>query len=262
MSNISFILTYYHDTEERFKNFNLISNYYKELYPSDEFIVVETSKEKKLKNVKNITYIGSDASEIFNKSKAYNLGLAKANSDIVCFLDVDCIVSKESLDKAIEKSKNNSNIYIGYNGTCIYFEYNVKNTIKTNNLYDELIKFVDQSKLYTNYTNEYYLVGNTRAVGGCLIGQTKIFKEINGFNPNIIDWGFEDNEIVLRAHKLGHSPLFIQTSKPILLHLPHHNEKTDRSKHPFYSDNNEIYNKVISLTKDQLVEYIKTWKLI
>lgn len=227
-----------------------------------KFIVVEQGKESTIQNKENIEYYFIRLTGPFNKSKAYNLGLYHTTTDLVCFLDVDCIVSKESLDKAIEKSSLSPNIFIGYNGTCIYFEYSVKNSIKTSELYDELIKFVDTSKLYTNFSNDNYLVGNTKAVGGCLVGQTNIFKEINGFNPFIIGWGYEDNEVVLRAHKLGYFPHFINSSKPILLHLPHHDIKTDRSQHPDYNNNEKIYNKVHSLNKESLKEYILTWKLI
>lgn len=262
MKDLTFILTYSHDTSERIKNYNLILNYYKNLYPDSTFNVVEQGINKTLEPTDNVNYFFIKSEKTFNKCIAYNLGLSKTTTDIACFLDVDCIVSKESLDKAVEKSKNTSDIYIGYNGTCIYFEYIIKNSIKTTDLYNELIKHVDVSNLYTNFSNEKYLVGNTRAVGGCLVGQTKIFKDINGFNPNIIGWGYEDNEVVLRAHKLGYHPHYIITSKPILLHLPHYESKTDRSLHNNYQNNEKTYRLVQSLSKEELLEYIKTWKLI
>lgn len=261
MSDISFILTYCKDTEERIKNFNHIINYYTGLYEGSEFIVVETGDKQTLTNSAKYTLIFKEHTTPFNKSKAYNHGLSLAKNDIVCFLDVDCIVSKESLDKAIEKSKLNPNIYIGYNGTCLYLDYSVKVHLKDKNLYQEISDIVDHSKLYINFKNEKYFVANTKAVGGCLVGRKKVFEEINGFNPHIVGWGYEDNEIVLRAQKLGYYPHFVKTSKPLLFHLPHHSLEIDRSAHPTYNSNGEVYAKINKLSKEEILEYIKSWKL-
>jgi GT2 family glycosyltransferase len=263
MNNVTFIIPYNHDHEERFKNFNIILEYFKLNYSDSSFIVVETSAQQKLKNIKGVDYYHVPQEGAFNKSKAYNIGINNCKTEVVVFLDTDCIVSKESLDKTILKSKLNPNIYIGYNGTCIYFEYNVKNNIKTvNNLYNDLANVVDKNNLYIHFKNENYEITNTKAVGGCLVGLTKIFKDINGFNPNIQGWGFEDNEIVIRAHKLGYSPHLVNSEKPYLLHLPHHETKSDKSLHTHYLSNGKVYDEVRQMNKQQIQDYIKTWKLI
>lgn len=263
MSNVTFVIPYNHDHDERLKNFNLVLDYFKQNYKDSKFIVVETSKDQKIKNLTNVNYYYRPQEGAFNKSRAYNIGIDNCKTDIIVFLDTDCILSKESVDKAILKSKLIPNIYIGYNGTCIYFEYKVKNKIKNiDNLYEELEKNIDKNNIRIHYKNENYEITNTKAVGGCLVGMTKIFKEINGFNPNIIGWGFEDNEIVLRAHKMGYFPHLVNSSKPYLLHLPHHETKVDKSQHTHYLDNGKVYDQVRQMNKQQLEEYVKTWKLI
>lgn len=262
MSNLTFIIPYHHDHDERLKNFNIILPYYQLNYPDSKFIVVETSEVQKL-HALHVDYYHSPQKEIFNKSKAYNLGLHHCKTDVVCFLDTDCIVSKESLDKAVLKAKLNPNIYIGYNGTCIYFEYHIKNDIDAvHGLYDKLDAHVNKKQIHTHFKNDDYEITNTKAVGGCLVGSTAVFKQVNGFNPHMQGWGFEDNEMVSRAHKLGHYPHLVNSNKPLLFHLPHHETKMDKSAHAHYAANNAVFNEMNNMSKTQLTQYINTWKLI
>lgn len=264
---ITFIIHLRKDSQERVNNLNIILPYYKNNFPDAKFIFVEDSDKKDfdfLSHETNCEYVFFQNNSEYNKSKSYNLGLNKCATQLVCFLDIDCVVSRENILKAIEVvQKDSKTIAIGYNGTCIYFSYKVKNLINSSidNLYDFLDKFVDRPNIYVNFKNDNYVVGNTKAVGGCLLGNTSTFKKLNGFNPNIIGWGFEDNEIVKRFYKLGSDICFINSKKPLLFHLPHHDMEYDKSEHKFYNKNSEIYNKVCTSTKEELKNYIRTWSL-
>jgi predicted glycosyltransferase involved in capsule biosynthesis len=262
--DITFIITYQQDTPERLANLKIVLPYYQSIFPDATFTIIESGENTLEGNLKDdIAYNFIESQNGFNKSKLYNIGLKCCETQFVCFLDIDCVVSRENLIKAFNlSSKHTKNIFIGYNGTSIYFKYNVKNKItECLNLYSFLDTFIDKDKLFLNFSNDNYLVGNTRAVGGCLCGKTEAFLNINGFNPNIIGWGFEDNEIVTRSHILGYSPLFVNTEKPLLFHLPHYNEETDKSLHPFYLSNQAIFNKVKGSKKEDLLKYSSSWKL-
>lgn len=260
---ISFIIHLRKDTEERVKNINLVLPYFNKLIPDSEFIIVEDDASSNFSFLEkdNIKYFFTKNLEVYNKCKSYNFGLSKATKDIVCFLDIDCLISEENLLKAIEESLITNGMYIGYNGTCIYFDYNVKQQIKHNeNLYDFLNSFVDKRYIYTMYKNQFYTITNTKAVGGCLIGKKRMFEQINGFNPNFKGWGYEDNEIISRARILKIPIYAINTSKPYLFHLPHETDQwRDKSAHKYYAHNHAEVTKVESMDKDQLTEYIKTW---
>ena len=267
MNNITFIIHLRKDTVERAKNVDIVIAYYKNIVPSGKFIVVEDSK------IQNFSYLKDDPAVQYiyyynegqhNKSKGYNIGLEKCSTDIVCFLDIDCIVSKQNIEKAITTLNHVDGICIGYNGTAIYFNYNVKNKIVdyTESLYDFLNSFVDTSNLQTNFTNDYYHVANTNAVGGMLIGYKRIFNLIGGFNPNFKGWGFEDNEIIIRAKKL-HVPIYlINTIKPLLFHLPHISDenKNKEDTHASYQLNQQEYLRISNYTHNELKKYIQLWK--
>lgn len=243
---ISFIIAYSPDTAERIKNKNIVLDYYRKLMPSAEFIIEEV-------------VAGSD----FNKCKAYNAGALKASNDILGFIDIDVVVSKESLYKSIELSQNTETIVIGYNGLAIYLTYEAKKMLKDEITYEGISELLAVKDYNFNrlFKTSLFEVGNLKAVGGCLIMHKQCFEEIKGFNPNFIGWGYEDNEIVIRSHKLKKNVLYVNTNQPYLYHLPHHDVEIDKSQHTYYNKNREEYNRICSMSYDEIKHYIKSWNL-
>jgi len=266
--SISFIIHFRKDTEHRMDNLSIVYDYYKTIYPNSEFIFVEDDSQERIKHLihNDDKYIFFNNSGTYNKCIGYNMGLKQASNDVVCFLDIDCLVSIDSLLKCVSLSKKET-ICIGYNGTAIYLQHKLKNEIcdqRGTQLYKSIVDNVDKENVYTGYRDENYAVGNTQAVGGCLVGKKSAFERINGFNPNFIGWGYEDNEIISRAMQLEVSVARISNTTPLwwLLHLPHENGGvaiTDKNKHEFYESNEQEVRKVERMSKEQLEEYIKTW---
>jgi predicted glycosyltransferase involved in capsule biosynthesis len=267
MNDVTFIIHLRKDTEERAKNVDIVIAYYKAIFPLCKFIVVEDDKLQNFEYLKNdlsVQYIHFYNEGQHNKCRGYNIGLNSCKTDIVCFLDADCIVSKDNIEKAITTLEDEDGLYIGYNGKAIYFNYSVKHKISnvTESLYDFLESFVDVSNMQTGYINEYYHVANTKAVGGVLFGKRQTFINIGGFNPNFKGWGYEDNEIIVRARKLKIPIYIINTDKPFLFHLPHINEaaKNKENIHASYKLNEQEYLKITGFSLEQILEYIKDWK--
>lgn len=265
-NNITFICHLRKDTDERLKNVQLVHRYYRNIIPNCNFIFVEDDKEsffEFLKNEKNTQYIFDYNTNVYNKCRGYNLGLKNSTTDIVCFLDIDCIVSYENIERAVQQVLADNSINIGYNGSCAYFEYSIKNRIDSTtdiNLYNFLDQFVDKTKIYTLYRCADYMIASTRSVGGCLIGKRDTFKHIGGFNPNFIGWGYEDDEIICRARKFNIPMYYVNTDKPLLFHLPHElTPHADKSKHNHYEHNHNEAAKIGKMSLADINEYIKTW---
>lgn len=270
---ISFIVHYREDTLERRKNFDIVYNYYKAIYPNCEFVFVEDGSEKTIEHLiqDSDQYIFHRSDNIYNKCIGYNIGLDNAVNDIVCFLDIDCIVSIDSLSRSIETvNALEESICIGYNGTAIYAEYKLKEQVAgltrdASKLFEYLISTVDTSNIRNLYRNDLYMVANVNAVGGCLIAKRSTFKSINGFNPNFKGWGYEDNEIISRAKTLGKTVNSIISTdiNYSLFHLPHEDSykvaSTDKSNHKFYKHNEQLIQKVERFNKKQMETYIGTW---
>jgi len=275
-SKISFIVHFRKDTEHRMDNFNIIYSYFKDILPNCEFVFVEDDKQETIKHLvkKEDKYIFYENEGTYNKCIGYNMGLKESTNDIVCFLDIDCLVSIDSIIKSISLAKKDM-IVIGYNGTAIYVEHPLKNKAKQNKSF-ELFNFLTaqinhdvevngDNHIITGYFDrETYCVGNTGAVGGCLVGKKSTFEKINGFNPNFIGWGYEDNEIIERARTLEVSIARVGNNTPnwFLFHLPHEEGGVaikDKNEHDFYDNNGKELEKIKTMDKKQLEQYIKSW---
>jgi GT2 family glycosyltransferase len=270
---ISFIVHYRKDTEERLSNLHIVYNYYKDIYPNCEFIFVEDDSEKTIEHLvkEGDTYVFFDNDGVYRKCEAYNIGFKASTKDIVCFLDIDCLVSINSLITSIKAIKSVENaLVIGYNGVAIYLEYNIKNAIqhlKGVNLFNSLTLNVDKTNITTLYNNNFYTIGNTEAVGGCVIASRKTVEKVNGFNPNFIGWGYEDNEIISRCRTLGCKVITVGAGDlnldNVLFHLPHEDTYkvalNDKSQHEFYKKNHEEVSKVEKMNQEELKNYIKSW---
>ena len=267
-SNISFIVHFRKDTQHRMNNLDIVYKYYKSIYPKSEFIFVEDDSEERIKDLvrPEDKYIFYKNDSTYNKCIGYNKGLKQASNDVICFLDIDCLVSIDSLIKGVSLAKKGM-IIIGYNGTAIYIEHPLKD--KINNTGTQLFKFltshIEEDNIVTGYFDrQKYCVGNTNAVGGCLIGTKDTFAKINGFNPNFIGWGYEDNEIISRAGTLGVPVAKVGNDNPnwFLFHLPHEEGGVaikDKDKHDYYLHNEKEVQKVEAMDQEQLKEYIKSW---
>jgi len=240
---ITFIIAYKQDTEERAVNLEYCIQYYNQLIPGCEIIIKESLDRN------------------FNKCKLYNEGALQARHNTLCFLDSDVFVSEYSIQKSIELADCN-NVVIGYNGVAIYLSYKAKSALAGDLTYKNMLKLLPEK--YTpvqSDKNEMFEVGNLKAVGGCLVMSKDCFKDVNGFNPNFINWGYEDNEIVTRSHKLKKNVIMVNVEDPYLFHLPHHAVEEDKSIHDHYNSNQCEYKKVCQMEYTELQKYIKTWKL-
>jgi len=241
---ISIIIPYFEDTLERDKNLNIITRYYNSIFPTAQ-ILVERGTDK-----------------IFNKCLLYNSGAKKASNDVLCFVDSDTIVSKPALEESARLAGDTNNVVVGYSGVAIYLSYHGKELIGETPGYDDILNNFKDLELGNYYSgNKYYEIGNTRAVGGCLFMNKQCFIDINGYNPNFLGWGYEDNEVVLRSHKLGKNVVWMNNPFSYLFHLPHHDVDVDKSVHTHYTDNYNEYVKMQKLSSEEIEIYKETWKI-
>jgi predicted glycosyltransferase involved in capsule biosynthesis len=262
--DITFICHVRIDNEARIKNVKTIYKYYKQHLPNCQFVFVEDDAESKLLDFtfdEHDEYMLVFNSNHVKKCASYNFGAKYAETDILIFLDVDIIVDCNKLLECINDARDSGSLecLIGYNGCAFYMtEMGEKQFLSSLNIND-LHNKIQNIKLITNASNDYALLGNTQAVGGCLIMTKASFNLTNGFNPFFIGWGYEDNEIISRTHRLGLSVNKSNIVDHFLYHLPHCDTSVNKSQHVHYKQNEAIVQFVESLNKEQLQQYIKQW---
>lgn len=266
LQDISFIIPIRIDTDERGQNLEILYNFYKKSCINVQFIFVENDKESKsIKWVcldKNDKYYLIQNDKEFNKCLTYNIGAKLSDRKYFCFMDIDVIVRPIQIIKAQEKiEKYHMDLMIAYNGVALYLTEKIKQEFSLKMDYDLLQSLIPENPR-VNYKNDFLLVGNIHAVGGCLLIERNIFFKFNGFNPLIWGWGFDDNEIISRTQRLGYQIGQINGKNDVLWHFPHENHTSlPKNHHSHYNINHQIVDMVEHLTKLQLQEYIKTWEI-
>ncbi|HEF9071723.1 TPA: glycosyltransferase, partial [Campylobacter coli] len=169
-----------------------------------EFIFVEgySSQEHNLKTCilkNNHIYLKDESQkEYFSQGKCRNFGASYANASVLLFLDLDCFISFDSLEKILKLIKiknilNNPNallvlpvVYLTQEASEILKEYPM-------DLWDVLI----QEDLISgkNFLVKFFAPSSTSSL---IINRHK-FLEIGGNNENFIGHGYEDFDLFARV---------------------------------------------------------------
>lgn len=244
MNDLTFIFPIRIDSNERLENVKTNIIYLKNLFKNANIIIAEDGTNN---DFNDVIKIESNYHHLFYKTKIINNAVKKASTEFVAIIDADLFFSKKDYQEAYLKIKNNEyDIVFGYSGECWNYSRGFIEYIKNNELLRE--NFYDQYKMD---------LMNKNSVGGSIWCSRKMFFEIGGQNENMISWGFEDNEFINRINKL--EKRFFRTSG-ITYHLSHPRSENSSDKNPNLENNRKEIIKVDSLSKEDLIKYIKDWK--
>jgi hypothetical protein len=270
---ITFICHLRLDNDDRLRNLKSILKYYTTNIPNCKFIIVEDDSKhnndlKFLKEYKNnVKLVFMHNPNLWYKTKALNVGVKYAETEIVCQLDVDCIFNCESIVKCAEFLLSNDEYQFAYpyNGYIIDLGFDYYSLFeKSDYSYSKLIELLPpREKLTLGYGDENLIVRCTdtehQGVGGIAMFKTSYYKKAGGYNEKFFCWGAEDNELIERLEKLGYKNYRITDKDSIGFHLPHRN--AIRHNNPFYQYNVDEFNKVKSMNKQDLEKYIASWSM-
>lgn len=265
--NITFVTHLRYDSPDRLDNLQIMIDYYSNILPESKFIFVEDDLEHN-KNFDSIRWKKGHTSYYFlkntgtyHRTKALNYGFKQADTPIVVSMDTDCIAPVNCFLDCEKELLNGCTAAWPYNGYFIDIDYTLKKYfVETNLSYNVLLENLNGNlelpicSVYKGYsircTNDKHL-----GVGGIVMFNKQLFMDIGGYNENFIGWGAEDNEIVERLRILEHKSYRQIDLKSICFHLYHSNAQ--RAENPFYHHNGEVLGKITSMTKLELLDYIK-----
>jgi len=213
------------------------------------FIIMEADKEPKLSltfNKERIKYIYiEDNDPVFHRTKYLNQLLRYAQTPIVGIWDTDVVVRIVQIDEACEHIRNNHAI--------MSFPYNGR-FLTVNSMASDVFR---KEHNYQLLQNSYSMYGKFATGGAFLVDRNKYIKA-GGENENFYGWGPEDAERVKRMEILE---LPIARAAGNLYHLYH-----PRGENSYFYDNirriqslKELI-KVCAMNKQELLDYIETWK--
>jgi predicted glycosyltransferase involved in capsule biosynthesis len=95
------------------------------------------------------------------------------------------------------------------------------------------------------------------SLGGVVMWNKSKFMQVGMENENFVSWGYEDNERLCRAMKLG---VKVARADGCLFHMHHPvSQNSSNTKHKAYQDNQREFMKVNQMSTLELLKYIGSW---
>lgn len=242
MKNLTFILSYYKDSDRREKNLFHCIDYIQKNFYGAEIIVSFWNKDNIFPKIftkgDNISVIGNTL-YFMNKSKLINAAAKECITDHICVFDIDCWFPPDKMEICYTWLKK-------FDGETLIYPY------------DGRFYNISDYDYVSGITNKNKSLINKNSVGGCFFIGKSLFERVGMMNENFISWGYEDNEFYERCSKFKEIPIIRILESPAY-HIDHPRGVTSSHVHDFYEDNKKEYLKIKEMPIGDIKKYISTW---
>lgn len=247
--DVTFIIPIRFDSDDRKKNFEITISFLEKNFDTN-IIVMESDKfsnEEFIRSVsKNLIYVfEKNESPLFHRTKMLNDMTKMSKTNVVVNYDIDVVFKIEQYVASKFALSTGIDFVFPYGGKFYDIPKDKFNLVENSNF-----ESIDLSTC---------TLFNPNSLGGAIFFNKDAYSKIGLENENFISWGHEDWERVGRIKKMGYE---IYRVDGVLYHLTHNRTHNSSGSNPMYKNNGEEYKKVMSMSKEQLTEHIKTWKWI
>jgi hypothetical protein len=239
LTDTTFVIPFTADSGERLENCQTIVRYLNKYFDTNVLLVESADPEiwEEDSNQCKHLYVESD---VFHRTKYLNEGYKAATTPFVVNYDTDVLFPVQAYLDARQLLIDNPDCVFAFPFDGRFY-----------NLIGEVRKSVIETLDVENLGIAQGHWVHYQSLGGAIFINKENYRQIGYENPNFVGWGYEDDERVARAQKLGYS---IKRAPYILWHLDHPRKGTFyESSQPFVLDY------VKRLTPEQLREHIKGW---
>lgn len=246
LKDTCFIIPVSYDHDDRKENLELCVAILQKNF--DTNISISEQGESGKFELNNVKYVSEDFDGKFHRTKMLN-NMAKASEQKFIFnWDADVFISPLQIYEAVNQLRNGADMVYPY---AWAFARMPRNTmfVKVRDYQD--IGMVGDTKF--NGMNN----GDAISLGGAVGFNRDRFLEGGGENENFISYGAEDVERKMRFERLGYR--IERTIGATMYHMNHYCGINSGGSHPDIQGNTNEINKVGSMNKEELLNYIKTW---
>ncbi len=247
LKDVTFTIPVFYDHPDRKQNLDisvcLLQHYF------DTNIIVQENKSAGLQHIGEYTDYWKSEYDVFHRTKMLNDMAKIATTDIVVNWDCDVILPPMQIWKAVEAIRNGADMVFPYDGRFARMPRLV--------WYKDLCHWLDIGIIGDTKFNGMNSNDNHNSVGGAVLWNRKSYFAAGGENENFISFGAEDQERVVRANKLG---LRIERIQGCLYHLNHWVGVNSTTSNPYFIPNRMEFERVKEMSKEELIEYISSWK--
>lgn len=238
-SDITFVIHYRKDSEDRKHNLLTSGVYLRDTFPDCEIIIVNDDKVCDEDFKESFRYVGGvkpvflENHDEFRKALSFNVAAERAKGQVLCFWDVDVLINKKYVIEAYEKivSGQSDHVY-PFNGTFVDVQKDLFQDFLTRYNFEHI------EKLWKHKHPSLHFASG-ESPGGCTMISREAFDRMKGYDERFIGWGFEDTDFLYRSRKVNRVA-YLENENAICWHLHHENAK--RMENPHYHNNLLIFN--------------------
>lgn len=236
--NISFILHYRKDSEDREFNLKTSVSYIRYAFPNSEIIIVNDDKELDSRlgsalSGNSVKVLFLQNADEFKKSLAFNQAVGYSRENILCFWDVDVLIHSSYIKAACELINDGRADHVyPFNGTFVDIQKDLFQDFLTRYNFEYITELWESGHPSLHFASD-------SSPGGCTMISKDAFNRMGGYDDRFIGWGFEDTDFLYRSRKVNRVS-YIQSKDAICWHLHHENAK--RTENPHYNNNLMIFN--------------------
>ena len=245
LKDVTFTIPVRFDTQDRVENISLIVDFLLHNFDTNIMVMEEDNEEKFsfLKNKVDYHFVKTNDPNL-HRTKCLNDMARMSKTPIIVNYDTDVLFSISSYIEAANQIRSGkAQMVFPYSGP--FLECPRPNIPKIRESMN--IDFLKTQHLHCNHPN---------SVGGCVFWDKTTFFRIGMENQNFKSWGWEDNERMSRAIKLGVS---IQRIGDNLYHITHDRLSDSKPANVHYNNNQREFSKVNAMSRQQLESYIEGW---
>lgn len=252
-TSVSFLIPLRVDSEERVRNLDILLIELSQIENATIWILeadrTPSFRHKVLASNVHYTFI-EDVSPVFHRTKYLNRLLQETDCDIVGIWDTDVMIQGKQIREAIGAIKKGCAVMsFPYDGRFYMLSPDMSDSYCNERSFERL----------ENNIQRHNLVHGPHSVGGAFLVNRKVYLEAGGENEHFYGWGPEDAERVKRMDILG---LPVYRSNGPLFHLYHPRRKNSWYQNKEIEKRNRLeFLKVCGMTREELQEYIRTWKM-
>jgi hypothetical protein len=239
MRYVTFIVQYIFDHQDRRDNLvHMISNL-RDIAPLANVIIYERGEEPTC-DFEGVEYVYSYSgmSCQWHRTKDFNDIIKRVTTPYICLYDCDVFFDMKDHYDALSMLKEGVSMVYPYNGRFLHIDR----------------KYLSDGVISSN--GEW----NFEMFGGAVYLNRKDYIEAGMENENLKTYGLDDFERYDRMKKLGYK---IARTSGLCYHISHYRGKDSLPSEDAdfnYKKNEAEWIKVRDMDKEQLEEYIKTWK--
>lgn len=240
LGDTTFVIPAHCDHNDRLANLNLVCYHLQDTF-NTEIHIGEQGGQKFNYTLSFARYFYFPEMANFHRTAIINSLVKMATTPFVVNYDADVLVNPVQIWYSVILLRKGADIVYPYDGN---------------------FKHIPRRDLMQVNHNMYWLInrkleGPTESYGGAVFMHRRTFLNAGGENENFIAFGPEDAERFNRFCKLG---LVVQRVPGPIYHLDHFRGINSSKSNPYIHANRAEWHKVKMMSKQELMDYVKTWR--